>query len=138
MRTFLAGRSPVGQAATALNQLTQIGEELVGKDLTSARVLVSVEKPADGFEQLVRSEAAAKIKAGQLDVVVDNRDVQRAKQLINDEFDIPSEVDDFWKVFRSEVLPAVKKSQQVVVEARLSEAPELRAKIAAEAKAQLV
>ena len=105
---------------------------------SSQRCTVSIEKPDDGLEQVVRREAAAAIKAGQLDVVIDNRDVQKAKQLINDEFDIPSEVDDFWKVFRSEVLPAVRKNQQVVVEARLSEPPELRARIAADAKAQLV
>jgi hypothetical protein len=138
VRTLLAGRSPVGQAATALTQLNEIAKELAGKDLQSARVVVSIEKPADGFEQIVRSDATAKIKAGQLDVVVDNRDVQKAKQLLNDEFDIPSEVDDFWKYFRAEVLPTVKKNQPVIVEARLSEPPELRAKIATDAKAQLV
>jgi zinc carboxypeptidase len=137
-RRFLAARSPAGQAAAAIYHLDRIATELAGKDLETAQVLVSIEKPPDGFEQFVRSEAAAKIKAGRLDVVIDNRDVQRAKPLIDDQFDIPSEVDDFWKHFRTEVLPAVKKNQPVVVEARLSEPPELRAQIATTAKAELV
>jgi hypothetical protein len=98
---------------------------------------VSVEKPAPGLAGIVRQRAAT-IKADRLSVVVDNRDVQQAKTIFDESFDIPSEVDDFWQQFRTRVLPAVQKNQPVTVEAGLSESPELRAQIAGEARAALV
>jgi len=136
-RRLLSGRTPAGQAATALYKLDQIAGSLAGKDLESAEVVVSVEKPADGFAEVVR-QRAAKIKADPVNVVVDNRDVQHAKTIFDESFDIPSEVDEFWKQFRSKVLPAVKKKQPVVVEAGLSESPEMRAQIEKDARAELL
>jgi len=138
MRRFLSARTPAGQAATALYKLDRIAADLAGKDLESATVTVSLEKPADGLAQFLEREAQAKIKASKVDVSVDNRDVQHAKLLINDQFDVPSEVEEFWQVFRAKVLPSVKKKQPVVVEARLSEPPALRAQIEKDARAELV
>ena len=137
MRRVLSGRTPAGQAATALYKLDQLVGELAGKDLESADIIVSVEKPADGFADVVR-QRAVRIKADRLNVVVDNRDVQHAKTIFDESIDIPSEVDEFWQQFRSKVLPAVKKNQPVTVEARLSESPELRAQIEKDARAELV
>ena len=137
MRRVLSGRTPAGQAATALYKLDQLVGELAGKDLESADIVVSVEKPAEGFADVVR-QRAARIKADRLNVVVDNRDVQHAKTIFDESIDIPSEVDEFWQQFRSKVLPAVRKNQPVTVEARLSESPELRAQIEKDARAELV
>jgi zinc carboxypeptidase len=136
-RRLLSGRTPAGQAATALYKLDKLAAQLAGKNLESADVTVSVEKPADGFDAVVR-QRAARIKADRVNVVVDNRDVQHAKTLIDESFDIPSEVDDFWQQFRSKVLPAVRKGQPVSVEARLSEPPEIRSRIEKDARAELL
>lgn len=138
VRRFLSGRSPAGQAATALYKLDRLAADLRGKDLESARVMVSLEKATDGLEEFVRREAAVLIKAAKLDVTVANRDVQGAKLIFTDEFDLPSEVDDFWQAFRARLIPAVKKNQPVVLEARLSEPPEIRAQIEREARAALI
>ena len=94
VRRLISGRSPSGQAATALYKLDKLAGDLAGKDLESAEVVVSVEKPAPGLADIVR-QRAAKIKADRLTVVVDNRDVQQAKTIFDESFDIPSEVDDF-------------------------------------------
>ena len=137
VRRTLSGRTPAGQAATGLYKLDQLAAELAAKDLESADVLVSVEKPADGFADVVRRRAA-KIRADRVNVIVDNRDVQRAKAIFDETIDIPSEVDDFWRQFRARVLRGVKKNQPVTVEARLSESPELRAQLEKDARAELV
>ena len=60
----------------------------------------------------------------QVSVDVQNLDVQKGRALITDDFDVPSEVDEFWTRLRTTVVPAVKKKQAVSVEARLSEPPE--------------
>ena len=136
-RRFLSGRSPSGQAATALYKLEKLAEKLSGKDLESAHVVVSVEKPADGLEQVVRERAAA-LGADSLDVTIDDRDVEKAAIIFEEEFEVASEVDDFWESFRSDVVPKVRAGQPVVVEVRLSEPPEVRAKIAGQARAELI
>jgi Zinc carboxypeptidase len=137
VRRTLSGRSPAGQAATALYKLDKLAADLVGKDLESAEVVVSIEKPAEGLADMVR-QRAAKIKTERLNVIVDNRDVQHAKTIFDESFDIPSEVDDFWQQFRTRVLPKVQKNQPMTVEAGLSESPEMRAQIAGEARSELV
>ena len=138
LRTLLGGRSPAGQAATALYKLDKIAADLAGKDLDSATVLVSLDKPADGFADFIRNEATRKIRAGRVDVAVDNRDVQKAANIFTDTFEVASEVDEFWQVLRTKVLPAVRKNQVVALEARLSEPPDIRAQIEKDARAELV
>jgi len=145
VQRFLAGRSPAGQAAMALYKLDQLaGAELAGLDLEQARVTVFVEKPADGLEDVVRQAAAARIRAGSLEVAVEDLDVQHARPIevngrpISETFEVPSEVDEFWREFRTRVVPAVRRRQPVTVEARLSEPPEIRASIADAARAELV
>ena len=134
---FLSGRSPAGQAAIALYKLDRIVAGLSEKVLASAQVLVSVEKPADGLEEMIRERASA-IGADSLEVIIDNRDVQNAKVIFDDAFEIPSEVDEFWNIFRSRVLPKVQRGKAVEMEVRLSEPPEIRARIEEQARAELV
>jgi hypothetical protein len=138
VRTLVSGRSPAGQAATALYKLDKIAADLAGKDLEWATVLVSLEKPVDGFEDFVRREASQKIRASKMDVTIDNRDVQRAKNIFTEDFEVASEVDDFWQVLRTKVVPAVRRNRVVALEARLSEPPEVRARLEQEARVELV
>ncbi len=138
MRTLLSGRSPAGQAATALYKLDKIAAELSDKELEWAKVLISLEKPPDGFADFVRTEASGKIRAGTMEVTIDNRDVQKATNIFTDEFDIASEVDEFWQVLRSRVVPAVRRRQAVALEVRLSEPPEIRAQLERDARAELL
>ncbi|MFI5302765.1 MAG: hypothetical protein ACHREM_32140, partial [Polyangiales bacterium] len=141
LRKFVAGRSPAGQAAMSLYKLDKLAEKLQGKDLSSARVKVFVEKAADGLADVVRREAAAKLKATSLTVDVQSLDVQKGRSLIADDFDIPSEVDEFWTKLRARVIPAlkaVKKRQTVAVEVRLSEPPDVRQQIERQARTELI
>lgn len=139
VRKFVAGRSPAGQAAMALYKLDRIASQLSGKALASARVRVFVEKADDALAEIVRQDAAAKIKAESLNVEVQNMDVQKARVLINDEFDIASEVEEFWARLHTRVIqPGLKKRPPVTVEARLSEPPETRRFLEQQAKAELV
>src|SRR4051794_12505232 len=139
VRKFIAGRSPSGQAAMSLYKLEKLAEQLNGKDLASARVKVFVEKAEPGLADLVKETAAARLNAPSVAVDVQNLDVQKGRPLVTDEFDIPSEVDDFWTRLRTRVVPAVaKKHPAVAIEARLSEPPEIRHQIEQQARAELI
>ena len=144
VRKFLSGRSPAGQAATALYKLEQIADELSERDLESVEVKVYVDKPAAGLGAIVQRTAAAALQTSELDVVVESLDVQEAKPIsvngtpISAEIEIPSEVDEFWQIFRSQVTPAVSWDEPVTVTVRLSEPPTMRARIAQQATEEIV
>jgi hypothetical protein len=125
----LSSRSPIGQAASAIYKLDQIAEQLAGTDLENASVSVHVEQADVGFGEFVRDRLAERLHADRLDVTIDNLDVQHAKLLIDETFDVTSEVDEFWRIFHSDVLPRVSSGQAVVVDALLSEPPEIRSQI---------
>jgi hypothetical protein len=142
VRKFIAGRSPAGQAAMSLYKIDKLAVQLKDKDLASANVKVFVEKAADGLTDIVRQQAAAAIKAGSVTADVQNLDVQKGRPLVSDEFDVPSEVDEFWTKLRTKVIPAVnamkRKKPAVAVEVRLSEPPELRKQIEQQAREELI
>jgi Zinc carboxypeptidase len=137
VRKFAAGRSPAGQAAMALYKLDKLSEQLQSKDLASAHVKVFVEKAADQLATVITQEATSKIKAP-VTVDVQNLDVQKGRTFISDEFEVSSEVDEFWTKLRAKVIPGLKKRPAVTIEARLSEPPEIRVQIEQQAKAELV
>ncbi|HMD37309.1 MAG TPA: hypothetical protein VKH42_20175, partial [Vicinamibacterales bacterium] len=138
VRKFVSGRSPAGQAAMALYKLGKLSQQLQGKDLTSARVRVFVEKADENLASYISRQANQDIHAGSVTVDVQNLDVQKGRPLSTDEFEVSSEVDEFWTKLRAKVMPAVKKRPGVTVEARLSEPPEVRTRIALESKRELV
>jgi hypothetical protein len=138
VRKFIGGRSPAGQAAMSLYKLDQLASQLKAKDLASAHVKVFVEKAADGLVDLVRRQATETINAPALTVDVQNLDVQKGRTLVDDDFEIASEVDEFWTRLRTRVIPAVKKKPAVAIEARLSEPPEIRHQIEQQARAELI
>jgi hypothetical protein len=140
VRKFLAGRSPAGQAAMSLYKLEKIGSVLKNKDLASARVRVFVEKAEEAFSEAVKRDAAAAIKADALSVEVQSLDVRKGRPIVADDFDVPSEVDEFWTKLRTRVIPALKgrKRAGVTLEARLSEPREVRQSIEQQARAELI
>ena len=138
VRRFIAGRSPAGQAAASLYKLEKLADRLRDKQLASAHVRVFVEKAVDGLAGVVKEAAAARMTAPSIDVDVQNLDVQKGRSLVNDEFTIPSEVDEFWSKLRARVIPAVRKRAAATIEARLSEPPEVRRQIEQQARAELV
>jgi hypothetical protein len=122
----------------SLYKLDQLASQLKTKDLASAHVKVFVEKAADGLVDLVRRQATETIKASSLTVDVQNLDVQKGRTLIDDDFEIPSEVDEFWTKLRTRVIPGLRKKPAVAIEARLSEPPEVRHRIEQQARAELI
>ncbi|MEW5980735.1 MAG: M14 family metallopeptidase [Acidobacteriota bacterium] len=144
VRRFLGGRSPAGQAAIGLYKLGRIGAALSDAPIERASVRLSLEKPDPGFAAFLRAEATRLLGSEAVDVMVEALDVKQAGivdingQPVGGVFDIPSEVEEFWHLFRTKVLPAVRRRAPVVIEARLSESRELRASIERQATRQLL
>ena len=145
----LSGYTPAGQAAFGLYKLDQVVAELAeemaaaGEEIASAEILMSLEKPSDGIADFARERVLAHFRdstapAPDISVTIDNRDVQNAATLIDDQFEVPSEVDRFWSVFDERIAGGVTAGAPVRLEARLSEPPEIRRGMAAEARRRLI
>ncbi len=133
---FFSGRTPAGQAATALYKLDRLVAGLEGKGVRKATVTISTEKPEPGLEEIVRERVRA-LGAESVEVILDDRDVQNAGTIFEDSFDVPSEVDEFWRLFRERVVRRAGKRHPVTVEARLSEPREVRRAIEQQAREEL-
>ena len=133
----LAGYAPIGQAATGLYKLDRIGEMLADSGVTSAHVLMSLEKADPGLVELVHGRARAALGLEDIGVTIDDRDVQSAAMILEEQITLPSEVDRFWQRLRSQVMPGAR-ARTIRIQARLSEPPALRAEMAAEAKQALI
>ncbi|MDE2806116.1 MAG: M14 family metallopeptidase [Gemmatimonadota bacterium] len=132
----LSGQTPAGQAAIGLYKLDRIVAGLADDDITAADIMISIEKPANGLADFVRDRAAA-LGADEISVTVDDRDVQHADTIFDETFTVPSEVDRFWTVFENQVVPGVRRTQAIQLHARLSEPPEVRRALEAEARSRL-
>ena len=144
----LSGHSPIGQAAIGLYKLDKIIQRLAADEAADdsaggparAKVLMSVEKADPGLGNYVTARAAAglELDPANVETVIDNRDVQRARTIFAEDSMFLWEVDRFWGLFRSEVLPHASTGEAIAVHARLSEPPELRRQIADQARQALI
>ena len=134
----LAGHSPLGQAGTGMYKLARIAQALSDEEITSASVLMSVEDADAGLASWVEARAVDLLGTTEVDVSIDNRNVLAASTTIYEEsLTLPSEVDRFRALMSERVYPGVV-GQAVRVEARLSEPPEVREQLAAEARSALL
>ncbi len=134
----LAGHTPLGQAGTGMYKLGRIAQSLSDEQLTSASVLMSLEGADVGLASWVQARAVDLLGTSQVDVTIDNRDVLAASTTIYEEsLTLPSEVERFRALMTDRVYPGVV-GQAVRVEARLSEPPAVRERLAAEARSALL
>ncbi len=134
----LSGHTPLGQAATGMYKLNRIGQALQDEDIVAANILMSVEKAAEGLDGWVESRAINIFGTDQVEVQIDNRDVLNASTKIYEEaITFPSEVARFHALMSNHVYPSAN-GRSVRIEARLSEPPEVRTRLANETHAALI
>lgn len=140
---FANGRTPAGQASAALSITEQLLDRLAGSALTSLDVSLALDAPDEGLQRHLQALVQNRIAAGTLTTSVHALDLAHAAPVLVDskpldhELSLPSEVEEFWQVFNTKVLKGAKRGKPFSLEARLSEPATVRARIAAEVRAQL-
>ena len=122
---FLTQRSPGGQAAAALYKLEQIAAEISHLGIESSKILLSVKDPAPGLDDFVAA-AAERLGLGDATVELDDRNVDNAAVIHEEEFAVPSEVEEFRGIVQDRLLPAVGRGDRVRVTVVLSEPAAVR------------
>jgi hypothetical protein len=144
VQRFANGRTPAGQAAAALSITEQIIGRLAGTTLTSLDVSLALDAPDESLQRHLQALVQDRVTAGTITTSVHALDLAHAAPILVDgkpfdhELSLASEVDEFWQVFNTKVLKAAKRGKPLHIEARLSEPATVRAKIAADVRAQLI
>ena len=122
---FLSQRSPGGQVAAALYKLERVAAEISHLGIESSEILVSIKDPAPGLAEFVAA-AAGRLGLGDASVELDDRNVDNARVIHEEEFAVPSEVEAFREIVRDRLLPAVGRGDRVRVMVQLSEPAAVR------------
>ncbi len=133
---FLSARTPGGQAAAAVYKLERIAAEIAHLGVRESRILVSVKDPAPGLDDFLRA-AAERLGLGAASVTLDDRNVENARVIHEEEFAVPFEVDAFREIVEAKLLPAVGRGERVRVVALLSEPAAVRARLREELIAEI-
>ncbi|HET7619819.1 MAG TPA: hypothetical protein VFK20_15035, partial [Vicinamibacterales bacterium] len=132
---FFRGRSGAAQAGRAVHELDDVIEGLRDKTIESFDAHLYLEAANPALDAHLAAAIQQRLSGVQAKVV--SQAITDPVPVIDETFDVPWEVDDFWKRFRADVLPKVKSGSQVAIEARLSESPTVRRQIESQAKAEL-
>ncbi len=117
---FLSSRTPGGQAAAAAYKLEGIAHEIAHFGIRDSRILVSVKDPAPGFDAFLEA-TAERLGLGQTEVELDDRNVENAAVIHEEEFAVPSEVEAYRSLVEERLMPAFERGDEVRVLALLSE-----------------
>jgi hypothetical protein len=134
---FLGARSGAGQAAQALREIDRIVFDLktTNRAVTGAEVKLYLESANPALDTFLSAHLSSAL--GGVNVRVVSEAITAASPVIDETIDVPWEVDEFWSRFRAEVLPKVTAGATIDLEARLSEAPELRRALADQIRGEL-
>jgi hypothetical protein len=133
-RKFLAGRSAAGQASQALHELDGVLDGLAGKKIASFDAKLYLESANPALDKFLAERIEQRLK---IQPKVASQAMTDPVPVIDETFDVPWEVDDFWGRFRKDVLPTVKAGSRVSLELRVSESPAVRQQIASQAVSEL-
>jgi hypothetical protein len=135
VRKLLGGRTTASQAAQAFEALEKIIEDLEDKELNSVSVELFFEAAAPEFDRWLAGELGRRL--GPVEIEVKSRARMDPVEVFVQRPELEWEVDAFWKRFRDEVLPKVNDGSKVDLELRVTEAPELRAELAGQIRAEI-
>lgn len=132
---FFEGESAAGQAGQAVWQLDDILDGLREKEVESIEAKLYLETADPQLDRFLAQRIERRLNV-QPKVV--SQAITDPVPVVDETIDIPWEVEEFRRTLRETVLPEVTSGATVKIEARLSEAPAERAKIAAEARDALI
>jgi hypothetical protein len=136
LRRTLQARTAGAQAALALRELDGIVSTLRDKPVASVQATLHLERPDPGLEKFFVDYLQGRLPGAQTRVFV--RGVTDPAVVFEETLAIPWEVDDFLNRLRTAVLLRITPGAAVEVEARLSESPEVRRRLADQVRAELL
>ena len=112
VRRFVQAKDGAGQTALAVHKLETWLGRLKGKTIDSLAVELDTKERFEGADRFIDRMLKKEFPAAKTSVVTHKTGFGVGKQIFTQEFDIPWEVDAFWKAFRADALPKLGPIEQ--------------------------
>lgn len=132
VRRFFQVRKAPGQVALSMVKIDEWLDRLNGSSIEEVSIELSAEKTPPDLEKSVKDIVVKHLPDASAEVKLHRTGFGTGQSVIEEEFEIPWEVDDVRKVLRSDVLPKILPDSRVRLRIRVSESPEIRARLEAE------
>jgi len=129
VRKFFQVKNAAGQASVAFQKLETWLGRLSGKKIESFGIELSVKETPEGLIDFTKGLVKEYFPEADVEVETFKTGFGLGKEIFEENFVIPWEVDEFWKLFRDEALPALDVTDKGMIEVRVSESPEIRQQI---------
>ncbi|MFC1554825.1 M14 family metallopeptidase [candidate division KSB1 bacterium] len=126
VRRFLQSRNASGQTALALEKLRTWLERIKEKEIETINIDLAVKDNPEALDDFVTEFAGDIIPDAKITARTFKTGFGEGKEIFKENFDIPWEVDDFWKIFNNKIGPVLNSGSSGKITVRLSESPEIR------------
>jgi len=129
VQDFFQIKKAPGQVVLSLYKLKTWLGRLEDRKIDSISVELAAEKTPTEIKNFTQNIIRDYFKSAQIDVKTYPTGFGENELIFKEEFEIPWEVDDFWKSFRESVLPQVNFNSKGKIRVLVSESPEIRKKL---------
>jgi hypothetical protein len=136
VRRFVQGRGTAGQVALAVTKARQWLERLRGRDLDSLSIEVVSEERPTGLDAFLTRDLRRAFPTARGSATTFQSGFGVGQEVIREDVEIPWEVDELRRAFRA-ALPRLSPTSRGRIDVRLSEPPEVRARLTTEITAAL-
>jgi hypothetical protein len=137
VRRFFQAKSAAGQVSLALVKLDRWLARLEGRDLDQLEVRLDAEQVSRGVAEQVEALLHDRFPPAAAAVSVHPTGFGVGAPIFTDEVVLPWEVDELRRALRDEALPRLTADSKGRIEVRVSESPEVRARLKEEIQARL-
>ncbi|MFC1493169.1 M14 family metallopeptidase [candidate division KSB1 bacterium] len=126
---FFKAKSVPGQITAALYKIDEWLDRLGGSELESIEFELAATETPSGLSAYITDAVKNKFPGIDPDVKLYKTGFGEGKEIFEEEFSIPWEVDEFWRIFREDALPQINAGSSGRIIACVSESPEIRQNI---------
>lgn len=129
VRRFFQGVSGAGQVAAGLEKLDVWLERIKKETPGHVEVELAAKEAPEGLQEFVLNRVRQQLPDADSRVDVYQTGFGTGQKVFDEQFDIPWEVDDFWKQFHAELLPRIDAGSKGLIRVRLSESEAIRKQV---------
>jgi hypothetical protein len=129
VRRFFQAREAPGQITLGIHKLRTWLERLGEKDIEALEIELATKERPEGLDRYLWRLAENLFPRADITASTFKTGFGVGKPIFEQEFEIPWEVEAFWPAFEAKVVPRVRAGSAGRIELRVSESPEVRARL---------